>query len=313
MNMPKRPFRLSPLAVFALLTTAALVLILALQTRTGSPAGKTVPGKPRIAATIFPLYDIARNIAGDTADVVLILPPGASPHTFEPLPSNISELRGSLVIYAVGHGLDDWTDQLTAATGTAKIVVDDGVNLSQTRSPEAGSAGSPEADGLDPHYWLTMANGARIAHTIAEDLKRRLPDQADAIDRRQQRYFQELAAADAEMRRLLGGIKSRDIVTMHDAWYYFARAYDLKVVGTFEPTAGREPTPKYLKDLVDAIKVSGVRVLYTEPQLASQSVSSFLSDNGLSVSVLDPNGGVAGRDSYIDMMLYNARTISQNQ
>ncbi|MFA6603669.1 MAG: metal ABC transporter substrate-binding protein [Patescibacteria group bacterium] len=314
--MTKKRFRLSPIAVFTLLAAIILAAIILLQKPSDRGSQAPAPNKPRIAATIFPLYDIARNIAGDNAEVVLVVPPGASPHTFEPLPSNIRELRGAVAIYAVGHGLDDWTEKLTAATGVERVLVDDSVNLSDLREnseDEDGQAAGPGHDGLDPHYWLTMANGARIAHTIAEDLKRRLPNAAAAIDQRQMRYFEELAAADREMRRLLSGTTNRNIVTLHDAWYYFARAYDLRVAGTFEPTAGREPTPQYLKELTDGIRSTGVKVLYSEPQLASQSIASFLADNGLTLAILDPSGGVPGRDSYINMMIYNARTISQNQ
>jgi len=84
--------------------------------------------KPKVGATIFPLYDIARQVAGPVADVILILPSGASPHTFEPTPSAVRSLAGANALLVIGHGLDDWAVRLARGAAVSRLVrVDAGV------------------------------------------------------------------------------------------------------------------------------------------------------------------------------------------
>ena len=67
----------------------------------------------------------------------------------------------------------------------------------------------------------------------------------------------------------------QNIVTFHDAWYYFSDEYGLNIAGTFEPTAGREPTAQYLIDLISEIQNHGVTTVYYEPQMSVNSVKNF--------------------------------------
>src|SRR5690349_2094833 len=86
-----------------------------------------VSDKPLVAATIFPIYDIARNVAGDAIDVRLVLPPGAEPHGFDPSPSLLRAMQGVQVMYAVGHGLDGWINTIADASGSDVVPVDAGI------------------------------------------------------------------------------------------------------------------------------------------------------------------------------------------
>jgi len=295
----------SPAASFLFITVLTTLLIIFWPGSAAPDASE--PGRPKVGATIFPLYDIVRNVAGADADVVLLTPPAASPHTFEPRPSELRSVKGAGAIYAVGHGLDDWVAGLGEAAGVETVIVDRGINL--LRSPDADA----EHDGRDPHYWLDPANAALIAANVTDDLGRRFPASAAAFRRNLEAYLGELDETDGRIRDLLADLPNRDIVTLHDAWYYFARAYDLNIVGSFEPTAGREPTPQYLAALQRAVTVAQSRTLYAEPQLSTQSLAAFTGDNGLTIVIIDPVGGGAGRGSYVELMLYNARIIRENQ
>ena len=108
-------------------------------------------------------------------------------------------------------------------------------------------------------------------------------------------------------------VKNKNIVTLHDAWYYFSSEYGLNVVGSFEPSAGKEPTPRYLRDLSQGIAKAKVSVLYTEPFIATDMLKPFLKDNKLRLATLDPIEGIEPDDSYISIMKKNAQTIKNNQ
>lgn len=284
-----------------LVVMAALAVLLSV-----FPGGALPPtaAAPKVAATVFPLYDIAKHVAGDGIEVVLVTPAGANPHTFEPKPSLIRELRGARSLYAIGHGLDDWIDTvLSAEPGMKKTVVDRGITL--LRSEEDG--------GVDPHYWLDAANGKLIAQTIAADLTADFPDLAPAIRKNLADYEVTLDETDRLVKERLAPLQNRDLVTLHDAWYYFAQAYGLRVVGSFEPAPGRQPSPQYLATLRAAVRGSGAKTVYTEPQISAAGLQSFIQDNGLRLVELDPFGGLGGRGTYASLLRYNADFIAQNQ
>src|SRR5512140_3951769 len=107
----------------------------------------------RVVATIFPIADLVRQIGGDAVDVITLLPPGASPHTFEPTPAQMREVAGARLFVRVGAGLDTWTEKLLAARspGLTVLTLTDGVPLLSLT--DAHSDGTP-AGGGDPHIWL---------------------------------------------------------------------------------------------------------------------------------------------------------------
>lgn len=270
-------------------------------------------GRPVVSATIFPLYDIARNVAGDSVEVSLILPSGASPHTFEPSPSTLKAISRSDLVFAIGHGLDSWTESLAEGTDARIVLTDRGIDA---RSAEGLSGhGHEEEEGshgygpTDPHYWLDISNAATIAATIADELASEYPHLGRDFMRNRDVYVSRLDLLYDELKARVAEAEDHRMVTLHNAWFYFAESLGLEIVGTFEPSAGREPTPKYLAELMHAVEEAGVSVIYAEPQLSEKSIRAFTEDLGLSLGILDPLGGVAGRESYEDLMRYNVSVI----
>ena len=277
-----------------LATVAALTLTL------GCLVAEARAERPKVAATIFPLYDIVRQVADPVADVVLVLPPGASPHTFEPTPSGVRALEDARVLFVIGHGLDDWAAKLARGAAIMRLApVDAGIRL--RREPHGG---------VDPHYWLSVPNAKAIARTVAAELTRLAPDRRGEIDGAVAAYLVRLDAADAEIRRLLADLPTRRIATFHDAFSYFAEAYGLGVVATFEPYPGLEPSPRFVIEFQRSIRAAAVRVVFTEPQLSIEALRPIARDLGVTLAVLDPLGGLPGRESYIDLLLFDARAVA---
>lgn len=262
--------------------------------------------KPRVAATIFPLYDIARNIAGTDVEVSLILQPSAEPHSFEPSPSTVRELSEAASVYAIGHGLDGWLGPIIASTGTDLVVVDRGINVREVVETTEDEHGT-----VDPHYWLSVPNAKIIAETIADDLSARFPENELSFRANYSNYTERLNALEVELRAVIPAGKR--IVTFHDAWYYFAEEYGLNIAGTFEPTPGREPTPRALADLRNIVREAGVSVIFTEPLFSDDAIESFALDAAIRIAELDDIGGTAGKESYIDLMLSNAYSIAEKK
>jgi ABC-type Zn uptake system ZnuABC Zn-binding protein ZnuA len=268
-----------------------------------APLSEGRPDRVKVAATIFPLYDIVRQVAGPVADVVLVLPPGASPHTFEPTPSSVRALDGARVLFVVGHGLDDWAARLARGAGVPRVApVDAGIALRRPHDAVQGRA--------DPHYWLSAGNAKTIARTVAAELIRLVPDRRPEIDRALAAYLARLDAADVEVRRLLADLPTRRIATFHDAFGYFAEAYGLEVVATFEPYPGLEPSPRFVIAFQKQVQAAAVRVVFIEPQLSVDALRPIARDLGVTLGVLDPLGGVPGRQDLVELLLFDARAVA---
>jgi len=276
----------------------------------GAGCSITTPDKPKVAATIFPIYDLVRIVGGENVETVLIVPPGASPHTFEPTPSLIKELKGTSRIFQIGHGLDNWTDTISESIPKASIVtMDKNVELYTATEHEDEDRGH---DKYDPHYWMDPTNAYIMVDTIAAELSVISPEHAGEFVERAEKFKNELERKDWEWMKMLGDLQNKKLVTFHDAFQYFARRFQLEIVATFEPFPGREPTPQYLIDLKNEISKHKVKTLYVEPQFPSSALETFAHDNGLTIATLDPEGS-ADHTTYLDMIEYNVATLIENQ
>ncbi|GIX49034.1 MAG: periplasmic divalent manganese/zinc-binding lipoprotein [Candidatus Tectimicrobiota bacterium] len=267
-----------------------------------------------MAATIFPLYDLVRHVAGEAVEVVLLVPPGASPHTFSPRPQTIRALTGCRTIFAIGHGLDNWAASLARDAGVPSVItVDKGLVLRPWQpagEAAAEAAAAHRHDEVDPHYWLDLANAQVMVRTIAEALARLWPAAQAQFQQQAAAYAQQLQAADAAIRQQLASLPRREIATLHMAFGYFAAAYGLRIVATFEPVPGQEPTPRHVEAFLRRLRAHNLRVVFVEPQLVVTPLQALARDAGLELRLLDPLGGVAGRDSYLAMMRFNAEQIA---
>lgn len=293
------------LPLIALAAIGAIVGLYA--TNTPSNVAGNGNQKSHIAATIFPVYDIAKNVAGDFTNVELILPPGASPHTFDATPSTLTKLQGVTRIFAIGQGIDSWSLGIVDNLAGAKIV-----ELDKNIVLRASSESNDEYEGEDdPHYWLDPNNAIIMANTIADELAAIDPTNAGEYRQNATTFATTLEQQDKKWQTTISNLPINGIVTFHDAFFYFANHFGLSVITTFEPFPGKEPTPSYLQELENEIKKHGIRVLFREPQLYGASLQQFAIDQSISVSVLDPLGGVDGRQSYIELINYNVQTIAE--
>jgi ABC-type Zn uptake system ZnuABC Zn-binding protein ZnuA len=286
------PTLVAPLRNIRALTAAAAALL----AFRGMAAAET----PRAAATIFPLYDIVREVGGPAVEPVVVLPPGASPHTFEPRPASAKAIARAAILFRIGHGLDDWAVGMAEASGVTRVVaVDAGVRLRRFAD-----------GGVDPHYWLACENGKTIARTVAAELVRLVPGQRAGIESRLAATLARLDAADADIRRILKDLPSRSIATLHDGFGYFADAYGLTVAAVFEPSGAKEPGPRSVAEFERRVRDAKVRTIFAEPQLSHDVIRAIAHDLNTAVSTLDDLGGVPGRESYVALLLFDARQIA---
>src|SRR4051794_38799913 len=256
--------------------------------------GSTVQtGGPRVVATTTQLGDIARNVAPG-AQVTTILAPNTDPHEYEVRPRDVKALAKADVVLRSGGEPDEWLDGALDAAG-----VDAGDVL------DVGAAAGRDA--RDPHWWQDPLRAMRAATAIG----RAIPG-ADAGP-----YVRRLHALDLGVRACLARVPvgQRRMVTSHDALGYFARRYDIAVVGTVIParsTAG-QPSAGEVARLVAAIRSTGVRAIFAESAVNPKVERAIAREAGARVGdelyadALGPHGSAGA--TYIGSIEANTRAL----
>jgi len=275
-------------------------------------------------ATILPVADMARNVAGDRFEVKTLLPPGASPHTFEPTARELMALHDAEIVFKIGLDLELWADKLLSAAGGERlrvVTVSGGIDLLPSMPDERDGTDAPghhHADGhehgageFNPHVWLDPVNAVSIVGTMAEAFAEADPDGARVYAANAARYTQELARLDTEYRRALSRLESRRVVAFHNSFAYLARRYGIEVVGLVEESPGKEPGARHVRTLVDRIRALGVRAVLVEPQLSPKVAEALARDAGASVVRVDPLGDPSDpeRATYLALMRSNLKAL----
>ncbi|MBG92620.1 MAG: hypothetical protein CL792_01375 [Chloroflexi bacterium] len=291
-------------------------------TSSSSSTENTEVAKIEVSATIFPIYDIARQIAGDQIEVHLLIAPGESPHTFNPTPSTKEEIEHSELIFAIGNELDTFATDISSNQEKI-IIVDKNLTLikyeddhddhdDDKHGDEKHDDHDHHAHGeYDPHYWLDPMNAKVMAVTIADALAQLDPANAESYNSRSSAFATEIDALHTELVELAELAHDKSFITFHDSMAYLVARYDLSLAGTFEPTGAEEPSSQYLHELSEVVEHDNVLAIFSEPQLSSSSLEPFMKDNNLSLATLDPLGGVDGRGSYQALIRYNIETITE--
>lgn len=282
------------------------------------PSAPPASDKIQIAATIFPLADIARQIGGESVDVEMIIPPGVTEHSANLTPQQLQSLQSTKVIFQIGNNLDSrLTKQITAAIPSIRVVtVDKGIALrefgEEAETHEGGSEEEHEHDtGVDPHYWLTVPNAKIIAQTISETLIEVDPENSTHYQLQTINYLKQLDDLEIELMQMSESADQKQFIAMHNAWSYFTEQYGFTLVATYEPIEGKEPTVSDIQHLQEIVAEHGLTTFYSEPQKETSAAIRFLrEDLHLEIKVLDPVGGVSERNSYLNLMRANMQALT---
>jgi ABC-type Zn uptake system ZnuABC Zn-binding protein ZnuA len=269
--------------------------------------------RPSVVVSIHPLYDLVRQVAGEDADVVRILPVGASPHVFDPTPRDVARLVRADLAVTVG-GIDLWLrDLLDAAGGGAArlelLTLPDVQALLARDFPDLAPADGASVLAWNAHVWLDPRTVVAALPDLAAALGRVDPEHAEGYRARAAALADDLTALDAELATTLGPVAGAAFVPFHDAWPYFAARYGLDLVVEIEPFPGREPSPAYLAMALRLVRESGARAIFSETQLNRRPAQVVADEAGVALFELDPLGGADDRATYQELLRWNARVL----
>ncbi len=296
------------------LLTLFLVLALAgmaLAACGGDDAGTSSGSGINVVATTTQIGALTRAVAGDSVHLDTLLKAGASAHDYEPDPSALKKLGSAKLVLKNGIGLDDWLDKSIKSAGGNKTVV-----VVTERVPLAkGELGVHD----DPHVWHDPKNAKIMVDNIVKALSAADPANAATFKSNGDAYNQKLDATDAEVRAIIASIPeaNRKMVTNHDAFGYFLRAYGLTFVGAIIPSTSEEaqPSAKDLANLQDLIQREGVKAIFAEEEIDPKVAREISKDTGVKIvdnlyadSLGKPGSGA---DTVDGMILSNATKIAE--
>jgi ABC-type Zn uptake system ZnuABC Zn-binding protein ZnuA len=265
------------------------------------------PARGRAAATVFPLYDLARRVAGDRLEIRLILAPGLDPHHYEPKPKDVIGLEDAGLIFAVGLELDPWAQALARSAGAGEARV---FELGPLMDPILAPPGMIRPEPLiDPHFWTDPVRAQRAIDVIVEALSGLDPEGAPFYRERASALRRSIQALHAEVGRQAETWTHRKIVTFHGSLFYFAARYGLQVVGVVQPVPGSEPSAQHMQALLAELRADPPAALFTEPQLESQLAQALAREAGVVAHPVDALGGGPGAESYEELVRGIVRSL----
>lgn len=244
-------------------------------------------GKLTVVTTLFPLYDMAKSIGGDNAEVSQLLPPGVEAHSFEPKPSDIIKINEADIFIYTGEFMEPWVDDiLKSVTNKNLIIVDASKDtkmiegISHHHEEEDIDAHDEEEDehdsSMDPHIWLDFDNAKTMVENIEQAFIAKDSDHEHLYEQRTTDYNQTLSEIDKTYRTTLSNCKSTRIVYGgHYAFGYMAHRYDLNYSAAQGVSPDAEPTASDLASLIDQINTEKITHIFYE-ELTSPKIAETI-------------------------------------
>ena len=300
----------------------ALLIILVLATFimpgcTGVNSGKgnETTAKIKVVATVFPLYDIARAVGGDKAEVTMLLPPGVEAHTFDPRPSDIARIAQADIFFYIGSGMEPWAGNVLDGIGNQNLTVID--TSSKVVLQKAAESGKVEAlqGGYDPHLWLDYSNDEKLADVIASALSRKDPENWQYYSQNAEAYKEKLKTLDREYASSLSNCSMRVFISGgHNAYTYVDSRYNLTSITAFGLSPDSEPTPKTIKDISDIVNEKGAKYILSEQLVDPKVAEAIAQGTGAQIIVFNPGEnlpkeGFDSGETFVDLMDSNLKTL----
>ena len=264
--------------------------------------------KPRVVATLPDLYVLTRAVAGDLATIDLIARFGQNPHDMEIRPSQILMVRRADVLIRNGLEEDAWIDVMVqraanprALRGSPSVVeAFQGVEVLKVMSGRVDrSMGDVHPLG-SPHYTLDPDNVVVVTANIAAGLTRAAPEQARVFEANRQAFLEKVAEADRRWKAALAPFRGAGVVSYHDSWPYFYRAFGLVEVGMIEDRPGVPPSPQHLTNLIRTMREQKVRVILHESWYPTDVTNRVAKEAGAKVVVVPQSpGALKGTEDYV--------------
>ena len=266
-----------------------------------------------VLVSVAPYKFFVEKIAGDTVKVRLMVPAGASSHTFEPTAKQMLEATKADIWFYIGESFEQRAIQALQSHAHQMDFVDLRKDLKLiTKSSETIEDSEVHfyhhchAHCADLHVWLSPTLAKIEAKTIAEALERIYPENKEKYQQQLKLFLVELDDLDREIQQILQPLHNRIIMVSHPAYNYFARDYHLKQLSIeFE---GKDPTPQQLTSVLTQARAQNIKTIFIQQQYSSKGAYLIAKNIGARIVILDPYS-----ENYIESMRTIAKSFAAQQ
>jgi len=245
--------------------------------------------KPVISVSILPQRYFIEQLAGGLAEVNVMIPPGASPATYEPTISQLGKLERSAVYMRIGYvGFEQsWMDKITSVNPDMRIAdLSRGVEILLNESGEAHDHHGHSHQGPDPHIWMSTINAQIIAQNIYEELLLLFPDEQASLQAHLDLFSLKLDSLHREISSKLEGIENRTFMIYHPALTYFAHDFGLEQVSL--ETEGKSPSPAHIQEITDLARQNSISKILIQSQFDRKNAEILARETGSEIIQFDP-------------------------
>jgi zinc transport system substrate-binding protein len=252
-----------------------------------------------IAVSIRPLSSLVEALVGEEAEVVLLVPPTMTPHTFQPKPSDVEALSRADLLVLIGFGEEEpWISKLIEGADNPKLKV---VELSEGIEP----IGDPP----NSHFWLSPKMALVMIKNLEEALIEVDPANRSEYEQRVQEYAEKLIRLDQAYREVLATLPDRRFIATRPLFVYLARDYGLEQVAVIAGAPGQQPSPQRLADMIRLIREEQIPLMVGPLQLEEGFAASISEETGIRLVRLDVMG--IEHPDYIELMQANLKALVQ--
>lgn len=275
-----------------------------------------------IITTFYPMYDFTKNIAGDKANITLLIPSTIEPHDWEPTPKNIGDIqKADLFVYNSAE-METWVPTIKESTSGANVAfieASKGITLLDEQHEEEGDHEEEDDHNheVDPHVWLSPVLAIKEVKNITAALVKVDPNNKAYYEKNSEAYIKKLQDLDQKFKTELKNRDSSEFITQHTAFSYLANEYDLVQVPIAGLSPDQEPSAAQLAELKDFAKENAIDIIYFE-ELASAKVANTLAEEvGAKTEVLNTLEGLSKKDqeageNYISIMEENLMQLKKS-
>jgi len=267
--------------------------------------------KFKAVTTFTVIADMARNVAGDVADVESITVPGAEIHEYDPTPQDLARAQGADLIFWNGLNLELWFEQFfDNIENVPSVVVSEGIEpMSIGEGPYSGKP--------NPHSWMSPDGALIYVDNIRDAFIKYDPANAETYRANAESYKNEIRAAIDPIRQTLSQIPQdqRYLVTSEGAFSYLARDFDLKEVYLWPINADEQGTPQQVRHVIDEVRAHKIPVVFSESTVSDRPMQQVVSETGARYggvlyvdSLTEADGAVP---TYIDLLKVTSETIAK--
>ena len=263
----------------------------------------------QVAATTLPVWEFSSRLCAGTPITVtrLVTEQVSCLHDYSLNVRQVKAAESAEVVVISGAGLEDFLDDLLLDAPT----IDASAGIELICAEEEGhdhEEGEEHHHEQDPHIWLDPENAKLMAQNICDGLSRQYPGYAQVFQNNLSGLLADLDALQAYGEDTLGALNCRDLITFHDGFSYFARAFDLNIVKAVEEESGSEASAKELIELIEIVEEHRLPAIFTEVSGSTSAAGVIARETGCRSFALDM--AMSG-DSYFDTMYHNIDTIKE--